>query len=317
MPPEITVFGPDSAGFTDWCAIYTAGRATDSGSTITAEAYAAWLAGTVPDPGIVRFAATHRGHTIGVAECRITEPGETFARVYVAPHARRLGAGRALAAAVTRWAAGNGQATVTATAIVAGPGQEFAAALGARTLLRLVVVELTLATAGITVPAPAGLTVRHWRDGVPETLMDNYATVKSAIADAPDAELQLDPAPWTAERVREAESTIAENGHELWVSVALDGTGSIVGYTEVEVPDRGGASQHGTAVLPGWRGRGVATWLKQDLANRLRAERSDVDRITSTINAVNTPMLAVCATLGYRTTFGRLLVRLDLQRDAT
>ncbi len=317
MLPEITVFGPGSPGFADWCAIYTAGRAADSGSTITAEAYAAWLAGTTPDPGIVRFAATHRGHIIGVAECRITDPGQTFARVYVTPPARRLGAGRGLAGAVTRWATDNGQATVTATAIVAGPGQEFAAALGARTLLRLVVVELTLATAGISVHMPPGVTVRHWRDGVPAALMDDYAAVKSAIADAPDADLQLDPAPWTADRVREAETAIAENGHELWVSVALDRAGSIVGYTEVEVPAGGGASQHGTAVVPRWRGQGVATWLKQDLANRLRTERPDVDRITSTINAVNAPMLAVCAALGYRTTFGRLLVRLDLPAGAT
>jgi hypothetical protein len=53
-------------------------------------------------------------------------------------------------------------------------------------------------------------------------------------------------------------------------------------------------------------------WLKQDLAVRLRTERPEVDRITSTINADNAPMLAVCARLGYRERFGRLLVCLDL-----
>ena len=64
--------------------------------------------------------------------------------------------------------------------------------------------------------------------------------------------------------------------------------------------------------LPEWRGRGLSTWLKADMIDWLRRDRPAVDRVTSTINARNDAMLAVCARLGFREVRRRQLITLSV-----
>jgi GNAT superfamily N-acetyltransferase len=153
----------------------------------------------------------------------------------------------------------------------------------------------------------------RWRDRTPDELLRAYVLLRRAVGDAPDAHLQMDAAARDAAWVRTWERERTANGDELWVCGAVVSTGGeLVGFTEAQVPAAGDAQQHDTAVLPAWRGRGIATWLKADLLGWLQAERPAVESLTSTINQRNEPMLRVSMALGFRERWNRLLVALDL-----
>ena len=251
---------------------------------------------------------------VGVADCRV-QPGGTFLRVYVTESHRRVGLGRGLLDAAVRWSRGVGAARVTAVVVAGGPGEAFAASVGARTVIRLVTLERTLDRPAPTVPLPSGLRPVSWTAHCPDALLPSYADLKSRVADAPDAHLQLDRPEWTPADVRVWE---ARYGRHLLVCGATDdATGALVGFTEVIAPDAGTVDQIDTAVDRAWRGRGLGTWLKATMVDRLRTERSGgddrrLDRIVSTINERNTPMRAASERVGYRVAWRRRLVAIDL-----
>ena len=290
--------------FAQWCMIFAEGRAAESGSRADVAGAAARVRA---DPEFAAVAARLDGRLVGVASANPDESAHVFARVYVPPPHRRSGVGRALAGWVGRWSSGRGHSTVRATVVAGGPGEAFAASLGASVVIRLVTVERRLELPAPPVAAPSGLRLQHWRDGTPADQLDTYAGLRRAVADAPEAHLQIDAGARTGAWVRAWERDRTGTGNELWVTAAVHGD-ELVGFTEVEVPAAGGASQHDTAVLPDWRGRGLGRWMKADMIERLRADRPAVSTITSTVNATNVPMLAVCAGLGFREVWRRQLV---------
>jgi GNAT superfamily N-acetyltransferase len=314
MPADI---GPLATGDIDvWCAIIAEGRARESGSTVDAGALAAALFdGDTSTEDVLRLSARRDGLVVGVADCR-TQPGGTFLRVYVTEAYRRRGLGRALLDASMVWSRAAGAARVTATVVAGGPGEAFAASVGARTVIRLVTLERTLDSPAPSVTLPSGLRPVSWTARCPDPLLPSYADLKSRVADAPDAHLQLDRREWTPADVRAWE---ARHGHHLLVCGATDeAAGALVGFTEVAAPDAGTVDQIDTAVDRAWRGRGLGTWLKATMVDRLCAERSRgdgrrFDRIVSTINERNAPMRSASERVGYRVAWRRRLVAIDLR----
>lgn len=259
------------------------------------------------------FGAWRGARLIGAASVHASTSTAAFARVYVDAGSRRVGAGRALADQVLRWVRGRGYLRVTATVVAGSAGERFATALGAGVTLRLVTVVRDLHEVVVSVPAPADLHLRRWRNRTPDDVLDAYALLRRTVGDAPDADVQMDAASRTSAWVREWEHARTASGDELWVCAAVvDGTRALVGFTEAQVPVSGDAQQHDTAVLPDWRGHGVATWLKADMLTWLQAERPGVNTLTSTINQRNTPMLRLSAALGFREVRRRHLVAIDL-----
>jgi RimJ/RimL family protein N-acetyltransferase len=300
----ITADAPDIA---QWGAIYADGRAAGSGGPVDVGGVIARL----NDPTTGAFAAYVDDRLAGVAT--VTPDGDelAFARVYVAPAYRGRGAGRALAEAVRRWAAAQHRCGVRATVVADGPGEAFAARQQATVLLRLTTVERQLAEPAPSVPEPDGVDRLRWIDGAPAQHLAAYARLRQLVGDAPDAHLQFDASTRTAEAARAWEASVRAAGHQLWVSAAVH-SGELVGFTEVEVGDGVEGAQHDTAVRSEWRGRGLGVWMKADMIDWLRTERPGINRITSTINAANAPMLAVCARLGFREIHGRLLVSVPI-----
>ena len=313
MPADIGLL---AAGDIDaWCAIMAEGSGRESGSSVDAGNLAAALrGGDGSTEDVVRPSARRGGLVVGVADCRV-QPGGTFLRAYVTESHRRVGLGRELLDAAVRWSRGVGAARVTAVVVAGGPGEAFAASVGARTVIRLVTLERTLDRPAPTVPLPSGLRPVSWTAHCPDTLLPSYAGLKSRVADAPDAHLQLDRPEWTPADVRVWE---ARYGRHLLVCGATDdATGALVGFTEVIAPDAGTVDQIDTAVDRAWRGRGLGTWLKATMVDRLRTERSGgddrrLDRIVSTINERNAPMRAASERVGYRVAWRRRLVAIDL-----
>jgi len=299
--------GPDVG---QWCAIYAAGHSGEAGSRTDPVVLASQLQDR---PDAAQFAALDdEQHLVGAATVNHDGETEAFARIYVNPAARRAGAGRALATAVSDWARRNNRSRLKGTIVEGSPGERFATALGASVVIRLVTVERLLDAGAPPISPPPDVTIVRWSDRAPAEFLESYAVLRQTVGDAPDAGLQMDAAVRTGAWVREWERDRTASGAELWVSAAVH-DGRLVSFTEVEVPAAGDASQHDTATLPQWRGRGLGTWLKADMIDWIRHDRPAVDRVTSTINARNIAMLAVCARLGFREAWRRQLVVVELR----
>ncbi|HKE66586.1 MAG TPA: GNAT family N-acetyltransferase [Micromonosporaceae bacterium] len=289
-----------------WCEIVSQGRLDDSGTLIPPELIAEQI---LADDGAVRFAAHRDGLVVGAAEIRPQHDGG-FARLYVPVAHRRTGIGRALSAAALAEATTRRMARVSATVVAGQAGEAFAAALRARTLIRLVTVERRLDEAAPAVPTPSGVAALSWTGRCPDALLDGYAKLKRHIMDAPDAALQIDGPEWTPAIVRAWE---ARHRGRLLVDAAVDeGTGALLGVTEVVAASSGAADQLDTIVAPESRGRGIATWLKATMIDRLRRDWPSVDRLTSTVNERNTPMLVASERTGFHVAWRRRLVTVDL-----
>ena len=127
-----------------WCAIMAEVSGRESGSSVDAGILAAAMrGGDPPTESVLRLSARRGGLVVGMAECRV-QPGGTFLRVYVTETHRRAGLGRALFDASIVWSRAAGAARVTATVVAGGPGEAFAATVGARTVIRLVTLERSL-----------------------------------------------------------------------------------------------------------------------------------------------------------------------------
>ncbi|ETK37503.1 GNAT family N-acetyltransferase, partial [Microbispora sp. ATCC PTA-5024] len=206
--------------------------------------------------------------------------------------------GRDLLAAVSAHARSLGAAHVTGRHAGAA-GAAFAAAVGAAPGNSQAVSVLTLPAT--IVPRPvAGYTLRSWTGRAPGELVVSYARARNAIADAPHS-AGFAEAPWTVEVVRDIEEALLRQGREQRVTVALDGGGEVAGYTEVRVgPEPGAvAGVDDTAVTAAHRGRGLATWIKQESMRLLAADRADVTTVTTSNDVTNGPMLAVNRRLGF------------------
>lgn len=303
-----------------WCAVFTAGRAVESGTAQDPVALAQDLRSRAPDASVHRWAAWLDGRLVGAAQAQ-REWNISYCRLYVSPAYRTRGLGRGLLAAVLAGVEG-WHVTVLRGSVVAGSsGERFATRLGAQVAVRMVVLVQRIDDAALveklqTLQAPGGSAWRlaHWRASAPEQLIDSYAVAKRSILDAPDAELQVQGDPWDTVRVRQWEDDVRRRSHELWVATAVDpGTGAVAGFTEVEVSSSHTASQHDTVVLPEQRGRGMGAWLKAAMTLRLRRDRPDIIALTSTVNVRNARMLALNRRLGYRETLRRLLVQADVR----
>jgi len=148
--------------------------------------------------------------------------------------------------------------------------------------------------------APAGYALRSWIGAAPDDLMDSYALALNAINDAPLSAGEPEYA-WTPTLIRNQEAAVARRGLQLRVTVAVDGTGTVVGFSTLRVAAEPGAigRTEDTAVVAAHRGRGLATSIKFEAVRLLAADRPDVTTVTTTNDMGNTAMLAVNRRLGF------------------
>ena len=175
-------------------------------------------------------------------------------------------------------------------------GIEFLAHRGFRELERYKIVRLDLA--GLAVPsssAPDGVSLTTLAER-PDLVEGVHAVANATFADIPSADEPITVGDLAEFRARDVDQL---PGWGFIVAIE-DATGEAVGYASLyERPDGAAVYWHDmTAVVPRWRGRGLATALK---AETIRAAIAHGAVALETGNdTANAPMRAVNARLGYR-----------------
>ena len=144
---------------------------------------------------------------------------------------------------------------------------------------------LDLRTALLPAPVvPVGWRLLSWVGPAPDELVESFAAARDAMNDAP-APAGVEGWTTTVEEVRRIEQTAAARGREIRVTVALDDHDEIGAFTDLRAtPGDPAAATDDTAVIASARGLGLARAVKVESLRRLRAERPEVETV-STMNA--------------------------------
>ncbi|MGR4883184.1 GNAT family N-acetyltransferase [Streptomyces sp. LARHCF249] len=222
----------------------------------------------------------------------------------VRPDARRRGIGTALWQRVREELLAQGRTSVGAVVDLGGPGQAFAETLGFENVLPMAwyVQDVPRRPGPGAVPATPGYELRAWHGLVPDDWADAVARAHGAMEDAPMGDVDEKIESWTAERLHAAHRLILDRGGELTTVAAVTGAGEVAAYTELVLPDPGGARalQYDTVVVPAHRGHGLGRAVKLRMLELAAHRYPALRRIATTVADENTPMRAVNEALGYR-----------------
>ena len=251
----------------------------------------------------------------------LDNPDRADLTVHVVPDERRRGYGSELACRLEEEARDRGRTLLkgeTAWPYAAGPdgtgqpGREFARSLGyalalgdVKRMLRLPVPDRLLDDlAAEAAPHHAAYTLRSWAGPVPNALLDGWAALTATLeTEAPTGQLEVEPEHVDAAVVREGEALIARQGRRKFNTVALDGAGAVVAYTDIATtvhePDR--AYQWGTLVRRDARGHRLGLAVKVANLRLLQESCPDLRRLTTYNAEVNPHMVDVNDRLGFVT----------------
>ncbi|MDZ5621389.1 GNAT family N-acetyltransferase [Nocardioides bizhenqiangii] len=166
--------------------------------------------------------------------------------------------------------------------------------------------DVLAALAAEAAPHHADYELRTWSGPIPDDILQSYLELSSTLAtEAPVGDLERDNAAVDIEAHRSTERVLAEQQRVPWHTVALDGEGRVVAYSDLVVPgtDPRWIYQWGTLVDRAHRGHRLGVAVK--VAN-LRAFQSahpeDRRRIVTWNAEVNTHMIDVNERMGFRAT---------------
>lgn len=152
-----------------------------------------------------------------------------------------------------------------------------------------------------TAAEAAGYRIVTWVDRAPDSIVDSYAAARARMAlDVPAGDLVIDAEHWDAARVRAYEERAIESRRSTLMCAALTGDGTVVAYTELELPHgRRVAYQSDTLVVAAHRGHRLGMLVK--LGNLVQLDERDRARTSIvTWNAdENEHMLAINIALGF------------------
>lgn len=257
--------------------------------------YRHWPAGTVR----LRWLVEEERALAGSAALLIHGPSLVYAELLVRPDRRRGGIGTALLDTLRDAARANGVRSFFGH-YWDEAGAAFAAHAGARSDQRDVRSVLDLRSAALPEPdVPTGWRLVSWVGAAPDELVESFARARDAMNDAP-APGGVEAPAMTVEEVRRIEETAALRGREVRVTVAVDPGGEVAAFTDLRAtPGSPAASTDDTAVIASARGLGLGRAVKVESLRRLRAERPEVETV-STMNAEhNAAMRHINTQLGF------------------
>jgi mycothiol synthase len=260
--------------------------------------------------------ARQDGRVLAQAACAYNDLPENrshaLVNVMVAPEARRAGLGTALFRLALDAAEAWDCTLLDLEARVGGPGEAFLRRLGAelalvsrRSVCRFDDLDRSLLESWVrrARERAAGYSVVRWDGPCPDHLLDAYAEVKHVMNTAPLEALEREEDRFTPQLCRATEGTRDAQGYD-WSTVCVrhDGSGELVGYTDVIFPRYWPAMTHqeDTGVWPEHRNRGLGRWIKAVMALRILDERPAVRRMETWNAGSNQAMLDINVAMGFR-----------------
>ncbi|HEU4810574.1 MAG TPA: GNAT family N-acetyltransferase [Nocardioides sp.] len=268
------------------------------------------------------FAGMVGGRVVAVGQLStplLDNLGSADLAVHVDPGFRRRGLGSTMLAHLQRAARDRGRSLLNAEATwgwsagsdgAGEPGPDFARsqgfALGLSDVKRLVALpvpeELLAALASEAAPHHAAYTLRSWEGPVPEELLRGWTSLTASLmTEAPTGGLEREPELDDPAVVRESEAMLTKQGRRKYNTVALDGHGTVVAYTDVATTlhEPGKAYQWGTLVRHADRGHRLGLAVKVANLQLLQRERPDLTTLVTYNAEVNSHMVAVNEQLGF------------------
>ncbi|MGH8793096.1 MAG: GNAT family N-acetyltransferase [Stackebrandtia sp.] len=265
-------------------------------------------------PGERRMAFTARkGHDAIAGHANLLLFGGEFDHtgifeIFVHPDARGHGVGRDLLRAVAKRAASEGRESIGVEVIATTPAVGFYERLGFsravvehRHLLNMAEVDWNKMRADAGKVA-AGYRLEYFAGGLPEDLLERYATTK--------AHLKTEPAHgggWhgsaDARRLRDSLATLANRGMRTHLVVAVSEPHEmVVGLTELVVaaqrPTRG--DQYDTVIAPQHRSYGLGLAMKARMLCELRASEPQLVDVQTWTTPEGDPFSHTDYELGFR-----------------
>ncbi len=246
-----------------------------------------------------RWLAEDAGELAGAAALFVHGPAFVYVDIIVHPNKRRRGTGSALVETVRGAARDEGIRSFFGHHW-SEAGAAFAAHVGARDDQRDIRAALDLRTALLPEPVvPAGWRLRSWVGRAPDELVESFAAARDAMNDAP-APAGVEGWTTTVEEVRRIEQTAVARGREIRVTVALDGHDEIGAFTDLRAtPGETAAATDDTAVIASARGLGLGRAVKVESLRRLRAERPEVETVTTMNAELNAAMRHINTQIGF------------------
>jgi mycothiol synthase len=261
------------------------------------------------------LAETSGGTPIGCSACWSNSAGDTAVMqcyVYVREPWRRRDVGWQLTRPVIDTAQAEGRSSIvgnTFDSVLAGGA--FALRLGARAArvnrtseLRISDVDWDLVQSWIDAGRGRvlGYSLDLWDGPFPDELAGDAAAFHHLVQTKPRDDLHVADVVLRADHVAELDRALVEAGRRRWTIFVRDLSGRCVGGTEMifEPWDATVAAQQNTAIGEAHRGIGLAKWVKASMLDRIRRERSNIERVRTSNAFSNAPMLAINDMLGFK-----------------
>ncbi|MFC4336464.1 GNAT family N-acetyltransferase [Salininema proteolyticum] len=238
----------------------------------------------------------------------------------VDPDRRREGVGQALLDDAVRTAGDNGRTTFMCAAREPAEGGPFrspaASELLAKNGFKISLRELNRGAdvdalgereQGLldeSKAASPGYRTLTWMGSAPDEVVDSFCRLMGIfLSEAPTGDVDMEDFQMDAERMREAERSLAARGSFGINTVALDENDEVAALTQYTVPSKDAdfAGQGMTLVDPAHRGKKLGIRVKIENLRRLREEFPGVKRLRTGNADTNTHMNRINDMMGFQT----------------
>jgi len=159
-----------------------------------------------------------------------------------------------------------------------------------------------------------------WEGAYPLDQLQAMAEIKHVMNSAPTDSLELEEFQWTAEHLQQEDRMLTQRGVWRWTMIVRHVvSGELAGFTELYWnslhPET--AEQGHTAILPRYRRRGLAQWLKGEMLRKILDQRPEIGRIRSNVADSNESMLRINRRLGFKPYKTWTTWQIDLERVLT
>jgi GNAT superfamily N-acetyltransferase len=256
-----------------------------------------------------------------------TEENRHAARfmVQVSAERRRQGLGRGLLEPLAAGARDVGRTLlITETSTRIPGGAAFMTRLGASRGLEATTRQLVLAELDRRLIAQwcarsperdAAFELLVWVGPYPESELEAAAALYEVMNTAPRGGIAVEDQRVTPEHLREMDRVLAARGTQRVTLVARErASGTLAGFTDVTWSPNAPQilNQANTGIVPEYRGRGLARWLKAEMLEWVLRERPEV-RFVRTSNAdSNASMVRINEALGFERYHSQTVWQADL-----